>query len=144
MTGGLSLFRVLIAFPLPRTRAAAPFLLHARALTERDLAYASGCTCATWARRPLPCSSLRQCLHRTLRNSRGLLFGFLAQWCLSCSLTPLAVKRRRQNLHFVSLGDGAFISDGQSLNKDCVPGGDSSDAWEVQLSFDQWEGMLLN
>ena len=33
----------------------------------------------------------------------------------------------------------AFISDGQSLNKDCVPGGDSSDAWEVQLSFDQWE-----
>ena len=25
------------------------------ALTERDLAYASGCTWATWARRPLPC-----------------------------------------------------------------------------------------
>ena len=49
------------------------------------------CTWATWARRPLPCSCLRQCLHRTFLNSRGLLFGFLAQWCLSCSLTPLAV-----------------------------------------------------
>ena len=33
----------------------------------------------------------------------------------------------------------------QSLNKDCVPCMVVtlvSDAWEVQLSFDQWEGML--
>ena len=43
-------------------------------------------------------------------NSRGLLFGFLTQRCLRCSRTPRAEKRRPQNLHLRSLGDGAFIS----------------------------------
>ena len=68
-----------------------------------------GCTCATCARRPLPCSIFPQWRHWLFRNSRGRLCGFLAQRCLSCSFTPREVKRRRQNLHLVSLGDGAFI-----------------------------------
>ena len=52
------------------------------AFTERDRAYASGCTGATCTRNPLPCSSLPQCLQRLFLNSRGFLFGFLPQWCL--------------------------------------------------------------
>ena len=75
------------------------------AFTERERAYFSGCTEATCTRRPALCMRLPQCKHFDFVNTRFRRLGLAGQWCLTCSLTPRAVKKRPQCSQAVFFGD---------------------------------------
>ena len=74
-------------------------------LLERERAYFSGCTEATCTRRPALCMRLPQCRHFDFVNTRFRRLGLAGQWCLTCSLTPRAVKKRPQCSQAVFFGD---------------------------------------
>ena len=103
MTGRLSLSRMILVFLLPRTCAAVPRLFHTMGSHRAGSGVCLGVHLGHVGPKTLSTVTALTPLELAAVCSD------LVQWCLSCSFTPRAVKRRRQNLHLASSGDGAFI-----------------------------------